>query len=318
MRHIIERARAAIPKPVKRFIRSQFVDAGGVDNAVFIAGTHRSGTTWAASALNYDGRYRQMYEPFNCDRIAASSCFTYGLYLRPDDPAPEFAAVAERALAGRLRNATVDQHNTRFFATSRIIKETHANLWIAWLHRRFPSVRIVMVVRHPFATAQSRRIKNWPTRLEPFLEQRALLDDHLGPLADVVRGARGDFEQHVANWCVQHYVPFRQLRHGDVHVLFYEDLCVHADRALQEACGYLGRPYEARALETLWTPSFTARKESPIRTGTTQLVDEWRHKVGDDEQARGMALLRAFGLDRVYGGDAMPLTRDPFQEFRSA
>jgi hypothetical protein len=25
-----------------------------------------------------------------------------------------------------------------------------------------------------------------------------------------------------------------------------------------------------------------------------------------------MALLRAFGLDRIYGDEAMPLTRDPF------
>ncbi len=312
MRQIFERVRDAIPKSIRRYIRSQFVDAGGVDNAVFVAGTHRSGTTWAASALNYDGRYRQMYEPFNCERIAASACFTYGLYLRPDDPAPEHAAAAENALAGRLRNATVDQHNTRYFATSRIIKETHANLWIAWLHRRFPSVRIVMVVRHPFATAQSRRVKRWPARLEPFLDQQALIDDHLGPLVDVIRGTHGEFEQHVANWCVQHYVPFRQLRRGDVHVLFYEDLCVHAERALQEACAFLGRPYEARALETLWTPSFTARKESPIRTGSSQLVDEWRRKVSDEERAGGMALLRAFGLDRVYGEDAMPLTRDPF------
>lgn len=313
MRQIFERVRDAIPKPVRRYIRSQFVDAGGVDSAVFLAGTHRSGTTWAASALNFDGRYRQMYEPFNCDRIAASACFTYGLYLRPDDPAPEHAAAAEKILAGRLRNATVDQHNTRFFATSRIIKETHANLWIAWLHRRFPSVRIVMVVRHPFATAQSRRVKSWPTRLEPFLDQPALIDDHLGPLTDLVRGARGEFEQHVANWCVQHYVPFRQLRRGDVHVLFYEDLCVHAERALQEACGFLGRPYEASALAMLWKPSFTARKDSPIRSGATQLVDEWRRNVSDDELAAGMGLLRAFGLDRVYNEDAMPLTSDPFQ-----
>jgi hypothetical protein len=313
MRQILNGVRDAIPKPVRRFIRARFIDAGGVDTAVFVAGSHRSGTTWAASALNFDGRYRQMYEPFNGERVAPNACFTYGLYLRPDDPAPVHAAAAERVLAGQLRNATVDQHNTRFFATSRIIKETHANLWIAWLHRRFPSVRIVMVVRHPFATAQSRRVKGWPTRLEPLLNQQALIDDHLGPLVDVVRGARGEFEQHVANWCVQHYVPFRQLRHGDVHVLFYEDLCVHADRTLQEACSFLGRPYAASALDTLWKPSFTARKDSPIRSGRTQLVDEWRHKVSDDERNAGMALLRAFGLDRIYNEGAMPLTGDPFQ-----
>jgi len=313
---MLDGVRGAIPKPVKRFLRAQFVDAGGVDKAVFVAGSHRSGTTWAASALNFDGRYRQMYEPFNAERIPSSACFTYGLYLRPEDPSPVHAAAAEKVLAGRVRNVTVDQHNKRFFATRRIIKETHANLWIAWLHRRFPSVRIVMVVRHPFATAQSRRVKGWPTRLEPFLNQQALIDDHLGPLVDVIRGARGEFEQHVANWCVQHYVPFRQLRQGDVHVLFYEDLCLHADRELQDACRFLGRSYDATALATLGKPSFTARKDSPIRSGTTQLIDEWQQKVSAAEQAGGMALLRAFGLDRIYNEGAMPRTSDPFQTGR--
>jgi hypothetical protein len=312
MRQLINAVRNAIPKPLKGFIRARFVDAGGVDRAVFVAGSHRSGTTWAASALNYDGRYRNMYEPFNGERVAANACFTYGLYLRPEDAAPEFAAAAKKVLAGRIRNATVDKHNLRFFATSRIIKETHANLWIAWLHRRFPSVRIVMVIRHPFAVAQSRRISGWATNLEPFLNQQALLDDHLAPLTDVIRGARGDFEQHVANWCVQHYIPFRQLRRGDVHVLFYEDLCLHADRALSDACAFLGRPYQSSALASLRNPSFTARKDSPIRTGADSLVDEWCQKVSADERSAGMALLRAFGLDRIYGDEAMPLTRDPF------
>jgi Sulfotransferase family len=303
---------AGIPKPLKSLIRARFIDTGGVDKAVFVAGSHRSGTTWAASALNYDGRYRDMYEPFNCDRVAQNAHFTYGLYLRTDDPAPEFAAAVENVLSGRLRSAAVDRRNSKLFATSRMIKETHANLWIAWLHRRFPSVRIVMVVRHPFATAQSRRAKGWKTRLEPFLNQTALLEDHLGPLVDVIRAARGDFEQHVANWCVQHYIPFRELRRGDVHVLFYEDLCTHSDRVLEETCAFIGRPYQASALETLWKPSFTARKDSPIRSGGVQ-IDEWRQKVSADDRASGMAILRAFGLDRVYGEDSLPLTRDPFE-----
>jgi hypothetical protein len=312
MRQFLSGVRGAIPKPIKRFVRSQFIDFGGIDNAVVVAGSHRSGTTWAASAVNYDGRYRDMYEPFNGERVAQNERFTYGLYLRPDDPAPEFAAAAEYVLEGRLRNATVDQRNTRFIATRRIIKETHANLWIAWLHRRFPSVRIVMVVRHPFAVAHSRRMQGRQTRLEPFLDQQALLDDHLAPLAEVIRHANGDFEQHVANWCVQHYIPFRQLRSGDVHVLFYEDLCVYPNRTLEEACRFLGRPYDTSALAMLGKPSFTARKDSPIRSGAMHLVEEWLQKVSAGERAAGMALLRAFSLDRVYGDEAMPLTRDPF------
>ena len=312
MRQIFDGVRSALPQPLKRLVRAGFIDAGGVDNAVIVAGAHRSGTTWAASALNYDARYRNMYEPFNGERVETNAIFTYGLYLRPEDSAPDHAAAAASVLAGRLRDAIVDRRNARFFATRRMIKETHANLWIAWLHRRFPSVRIVMVVRHPFAVANSRRMQGRQTRLDPFLTQRALLDDYLAPFAGVLRGARGEFEQHVANWCVQHYVPFRQFRSGDVHVLFYERLCTHAESELREACAFLGRPYEASALETLSKPSFTARRNSPIRTGTAQLVDEWRHTVSAAERAAGMELLHAFGLDRVYGEDPMPVSKDPF------
>jgi hypothetical protein len=311
MRQLLNGMRSAVPRPLKQFVRARFVDAGGVDDAVVVAGSHRSGTTWAASVLNYDDRYRNMYEPFNGERVASNAHFTYGLYIRPDDLAPDHAAAAENVLTGRFRNRIVDQRNTRFFATRRIIKETHANLWIAWLHRRFPSVRIVMVVRHPFAVAHSRRMQSRQTLLEPYLNQQPLLDDFLAPFVDVIRGASGDFEQHVANWCVQHYVPFRQLRRGDVHVLFYEDLCLHADQALHDACAFLGRPYDVGALATLWKPSFTARKDSPIRTGAARLVDEWCQNVTADERAAGLALLRAFSLDRVYGEAPEPITREP-------
>jgi len=313
MSRLFETLRMSIPKPVKRFVRSQFFDAGGIDKTVFLAGSHRSGTTWAAAMLNFDNRYRDMYEPFNGERVAQTALFTYGLYLRPDDPAPPYAAAAESVLAGRIRNETVDRRNKRFFATSRIVKETHANLWIAWLHRRFPSVRIVLLVRHPFAVAHSRRVKSWPTRLDPFLEQQALLDDHIAPFRDLIGGARGEFEQHVANWCVQHYVPFRQLRRGDAHVLFYEHLCCEPARTLQEVCEYLGRPYSTTALEMLAKPSFTARDESPIRSGTARLVDEWRDSVSSAEVDAGMRLLRAFSLDTVYGEGPMPLTPDPLR-----
>lgn len=310
MRQFFDGLRSAIPKPLKRFVRSQFYDAGGVETTVFLAGSHRSGTTWAAAALNFDDRYRDMYEPFNGERVEQTRLFTYGLYLRPDDPAPEFARVAGDVLAGRIRDETVDRRNKRFIASSRIIKETHANLWIAWLHRRFPSVRIVMIVRHPFAVAQSRRVKGWPTRLEPLLSQTALLEDHIAPFAGIIRGARGDFEQHVANWCVQHYVPFRQLRGGDVHLLFYEDLCLQPERTLQEACAFLGRPYDPSALAIAARPSFTARADSPIRSGAMR-IDDWCDKVSQNERSAGMELLRAFALDRVYDESPAPLTRDP-------
>ena len=150
------------------------------------------------------------------------------------------------------------------------------------------------------------------TRLEPYLNQQPLLDDYLAPFVDVIRSARGDFEQHVANWCVQHYVPFRQLRRDGVHVLFYEDLCLHADRALREACAFLGRPYDVSALTMSSKPSFTARSDSPIRTGSVRLIDEWRQNVTADERAAGLALLRAFSLDRVYSEEPEPLTHDPF------
>ncbi|HXW75856.1 MAG TPA: sulfotransferase [Candidatus Eremiobacteraceae bacterium] len=278
---------------------------GGPASTVLLAGSQRSGTTWAANLINYDHRYRDMYEPFNGDRVERSAMFRYALYLRPDDPAPAYARLAADIVGGRLRHPRVDRTNARRFSTRRLIKETRVNLILAWLQRRFPAMPVVFLVRHPCAVAVSRMALGWKPRLEAMLDQPELVADHLKPFMPVISQATEPFEQHVVNWCIDNYVPARALVPENLHAVFYESLVARPEEELRLLFAAIGRPYSAAVLDTLSRPSRTVRPDSAIRTGG-DAAGGWRTKVDAAMIDRAMYFVTAFGMDRWYGPDAMP------------
>src|SRR5260370_9265671 len=112
MRAILTNIKAAVPRGLKRLARRIVFDAGGdYHDAYFIAGTHRSGTTWLSKIIDYDLRMRDMYEPFNAERGPEAGSFTYGFDLRPDEPGPEYLETARRILARKIIHPFVANTN---------------------------------------------------------------------------------------------------------------------------------------------------------------------------------------------------------------
>src|SRR5579863_2499993 len=248
---------------LRRLIAGAFIDAGGnTAEAILLAGTQRSGTTWIADVIDYDGRYRYMYEPFNARRVPLAAAFPYGTYLRPDDVESEHVNPARAILSGRMRHPAVDRTFRRPYYRRRLIKETYANLFLAWLHARFPDVRIALLLRHPCAVAASKVRLGWASMLPELREQPQLIADHLAPFSSVIDSAADAFEEHIVNWCIQTYVPLRQLKGRGVHVCFYEEFCGDGRAAAERLFSYFGRPIDERVTRALATPSFSAGADS--------------------------------------------------------
>ena len=55
-------------------------------------------------------------------------------------------------------------------------------------------------------------------------------------------------------------------------------------------------------------PSATARRDSPVVSGQS-LVDGWRRSITPAQVDAAMRILEAFGLDRVYGRDSLPVSQ---------
>lgn len=290
-----------------------FLDLGpGYRSSVLLAGVGRSGTTWAANLLNDRNQYRVIFEPFHPHRVPEAEHFEYLQYLRPSCLRPDLYEAARKILAGRYRNSWCDRENRKRIATRRLIKDIRSNLMLKWLRSNFPAMPIILVLRHPCAVANSWSRLRWGTEdggartdLEVLMSQDELVSDHLQPFLPLVESIATDFERHVLVWCILNYVPLRQLSREDIHLTFYEELCLNPEEELRRLHSFLGRK-PSPVNRQLWArPSSQSRPDSAIVQGG-DLVDGWKHSVPPDLSRRAMHIISSFGLDAIYSTDSRP------------
>jgi hypothetical protein len=301
-----------LARSVERRLASRwFVDlGGGAEDTVLLAGSGRSGTTWLAEVLTRGGGYRYLFEPFHPVRSPFARLFPARAYLGPADGDPRQASGAERVVDGHVRTAWIDQYNRQMIARRRLVKDVWSNLRLGWLRAAFPSLRTILVVRHPCPTVVSQLASGWNWYADPptFLGQPALLRRHLEPFADTIASSADDLERHVNAWCVDTLVPMRELASGGVHVVFYEHLLARPEEELSSLFAFLGRSARPDVLRLALDPSATSGPHSAVVTGGDALAS-WIGKVPAEDVRRTIAILERFGLDRLYGPEPMPRMR---------
>jgi hypothetical protein len=297
---------------------ASIIDLGGdIARTVFVAGGARSGTTWLSQLINFDNRCRFMFEPFATWQLGE---FWYGSYVRPGSRDPKLIEQMQRVLAGRYRHPQVDQFTPRIVSDRRLIKEVRANLWVKWMRTQFPQVPAVFVMRHPIPTIRSRAKPYFDandksaadtdpdTRTQQYLHyllgQTELVEDYLKPFESDIKRAVSVFDQRLFIWCVQNYVPLRQLQGNDAFITTYELLVMQPRTELPKLFAHIGHPLDERIFDRLWKPSPQARTQSIPDPWT--VVSSWMTEVTDAERARAVEILSIFGLDKIYCGEPMP------------
>jgi hypothetical protein len=273
-----------------------------------LAGIARSGTTWLASVLNYRNDFRHINEPFNPWRGRHVDAFLYGRYLRPDESGSEYVDPARRLITGAEGfNYVTHHYNRRIFCMRRMIKEVRANLWLKWLHETFPGMPIVLLLRHPIATVNSRMKRGNTNYFARLFDEPELIEDHLLPFRDEMERLRdaSDFEQRIFSWCVDHYVPLRQCRPGDLHLAYYEHFSETPETEIDALFKYVAVKYGDDIYSFVKRPSPVTFKDAAIKTGKS-VVALWREEISAEDVAKAIRILALFGLDRLYDDGPMP------------
>jgi len=269
-----------------------------IKNTVFLAGSGRGGTTWIAEIINHKNDYRFIFEPFYAQMMPLCKDFRNRQYIRPDDRNPVFLEPAEKILSGRFHNAWTDYYNRRVVSAKRLVKDIRASLFLKWIHRQFPDVPIVLLIRHPFAVVHSRTVLNWHDDLTDLLDQKDLMSDYLVPYERYLRSSKDTFDRHLIRWCVENFVPLEQFGSSELHVAYYEEFCERPKEAIGRLFSYLGLSIDGRLFENLRRPSSQLYADRP-HAG-------WRKTITPAQAERGLGILHAFGLDRLYTREGYP------------
>jgi hypothetical protein len=151
----------------------------------------------------------------------------------------------------------------------------------------------------------------WPTRLQEFLTQHELMQDHLLQFRDAMLAARTALERHIIVWCIQYYVPLRQFARGEIHLTFYEHLVARPQEEIPRLFQYLGKKFDDHVYTSLAAPSFVTNTESVVHTDRSGIIDSWTRRMSREDVAKSISILRLFGLDKIYG-------EDPFADIAAA
>lgn len=275
--------------------------------SIIVAGSGRSGTTWISEIINFDNRYRFIFEPIRPEVVPILEGMSNKQYLRPENNDRKFLDPIDEILHGTIRNSYLDKHNMRIFARRALIKMIRGHLLLCWLHRHYPMIPIVFVLRHPCAVVSSKLRLGWDTEeLEGFLDQEDLVADYISPFVEGIRDATSEFERHVLIWCIENYVVLRQFPVNEIFVMFYEDVCVNPEVELPRLFSYLGRNVDSRVRRLAQRQSATSKRYSS--PSGQKDIGRWVQQVSDDQVESCVKILRLFGLNTLYDGNPEPRT----------
>ena len=304
-------ARRTAGRAVRTVQRRGFVDRPGKKPTVLLASSGRSGSTWLQDLLAAAGGYRVLFEPFDTHRVTAFAGWENWGYLRPDADGGAFAADADAVFDGRLRHPYVDQDNRVLLPRRRLVKDIRLNPRLAWLARRRSDLKLILLLRNPFAVVRSQLRIDWTHAPERFLNQPELVADHLTPEDAAALAAIGDpFVQRVAFWAIENVVPLRDLRPGDAAVAYYEALT-------DDPRGEIARLHAALGLGPVGDLdgriAARSRTTVPKKSGPPPVDGPT-----DAQLAASRDVLARFGLDRLYDGPGSGLPGLPAGEALSA
>ena len=300
--------RRATKRAWQAVCRRLYVDRSqDVTDSIVVAGTARSGTTWIGSTIAGPTGAREIFEPFNTQRVPEARPFGEFPYRRADEDDQALASFWRTILTGRIRGPWVDGYVDRLRPRGRVVKAVRANLMLAWMHRTFPAVPIVLVLRHPCAVAFSREQAGWnpDADIHSILAQHRLVADHLQDVVDVIHRARTAAAKRAVIWCVQYRVPLRQLGPGSVVEAWYEHLCRDPQGELPRLLAGLGVRWTPAVLERANQPSAKALASSAVVTGDDK-VERWRSAMPPSDIDDVLSVVREFGMDHLYDDSPLP------------
>jgi hypothetical protein len=280
--------------------------------AILLAGSGRSGTTWVSDLLCQVPGTQRIFEPLRQAarwQAPGTRPLFRSPYLRPEGEYTGWHALLRDVLTGRCRTYWTDPSRTSFFPDRYLIKEIRANLMLGYIHNHFGS-RIIHVLRHPCAVVASRTRLKWRVDLDNLLQQEELVEDELAGLTGDIQRAKSEaVASHAIWWAVENRVARRQLR-GRAHFrAYYERLVSEPEQSLGAMLSWLGLDSDPIDGEKIRRSSRTTWSGGRGHDGqhSVPALMSWKNQLSRDEQWVVLDWAYRLGVED-YGEEPLPVT----------
>lgn len=296
-------------RQIKSALKAQLpIDMGSPKKTIFIAGVGRSGTTWLGDLINHDKSYRVLFEPFHSDMVEKARIFTGIKYIPKSFNESPFRQTAKDLLNGKIKGYWVDRDNNRKFYYKRIIKDIRCNPMLDWLLNINPQMRLILLLRHPMQVTHSWLKLGWESHYENILGQEELLHDFpiIGEISQKVNSA-DPFQKNIFSWCVNTFIPLRNLTAESTLVIFYENLIRQEATEIERLSRHLNNPalkkISDQSIRKISSTNFLKRDTT---TDRQNLIYEWKSKFSKSQIDFALNMLSEFGLNHLYDHDGVP------------
>lgn len=281
-----------------------------IENSVALVSTGRGGSTWLAELVMSLPNRVMIWEPLHLGNNPAVARLGVGwnTYLPHDAEAPELETYLRRLLTGReLSTQTLTSLSFDLKALLRpegfVVKFVQVHPMLPWFERRFPTVPIVGLVRHPCAVvaSQLKHGPTWRTLTKDTLDVDPAMLADFPHIAQVFERIETTSEALAFEWGVR---TFFLLRAERPLVVAYEALVADPPAEAERIFAYLGEALPPSAVAQARRPSATTN-ESTEYEGWRDRLTSWQRTVSADDQERIIAMAHDLGVT-CYGPDPWP------------
>ena len=280
-----------------------------LSEAVIIAGSNRSGTTWLQEVAAELPGAVTLFEPLHVDVVhpARNAGFHKLSAYFPGESRPAARAYLNRVLTGREWHWYTTQLNP--LAACRrprqlVVKFIHANGILEWLTHELPVRRPVVVIRHPAAVNSSIFHRGWDlSRVRDEL-LRSELAGRSASLRRYLGLLKTPEEQLTARWCLENAVLFKAARPWKFELVSYESLVLGGPAALQKLFDVWQLPTPASVANAYRRASSMSSLNREYADAPQRLA-KWQSELRPAQVETILRVTREFGLD-FYSEELLP------------
>jgi hypothetical protein len=278
--------------------------------ALYVVSWPRSGSTWLAELLASSPGTRLVFEPANLAYEGRPELGTDLVSLPRVAPGGDLGGAGprlEQAVTGRLRTHWSDQITTTRLARRRVVKDILGVGALPWIADRWPTMPVILLVRHPLAVAHSLVQLTWS--MNNATSAQGFIDAH-APGADPSLAAAALLGE-LAQWADAHAAALGCDQAERTLVVFYEDLVTAPDeeiaRLVRHVTEHGGRAWRTLSFDRRMVerPSFASFRRTSATTA--ERLEPWRHVYEPAVIDAAMEILAQRGLAGLYGPEATPL-----------